>query len=207
MEPLTLRALERIIAVLIGGFAIYLGYQLFLNLPTQTDSSGKIVLPGNISIYLSRVGPGAFFALFGTIVVAASFYFQFKTSVTGAGSPESAKVESSSSIAVSYLAATEGMSDKQALESARARVLSDIRALNQLHARLSGQSQGDVVRIAEEERTDLIVTIPRFKLATLFTVWDKDWGDYASFAKWVKTGAAGSPPRGTEKAAALFREQ
>lgn len=207
MDPLFLRALERIIAVLIGGLAIYLGYQLFIHLPTQMNSEGKIVLPGDISVYLSRVGPGAFFALFGTIVVAASFYFQFKTSVTGAGSQESAKVESSSSIAVSYLAATEGMSDKQALESARSRVLTDIRTMNQLHARLSGQSQGDSVRIAEEERTDLIIMIPRFKLAVLFTVWDKDWGDYARFAKWVKGGAEGTPPAGTDKAAALFREQ
>src|SRR5574341_1112697 len=94
MDPLFLRALERIIAVLIGGLAIYLGYQLFIHLPTQMNSEGKIVLPGDISVYLSRVGPGAFFALFGTIVVAASFYFQFKTSVTGAGSQESAKVRS-----------------------------------------------------------------------------------------------------------------
>jgi hypothetical protein len=205
MEPLTLRALERIVGVLIGGFAIYLGYQLFVQLPTQMNSEGKFVLPGNISIYLSRVGPGVFFALFGTLVVAASFYFQLKIISPASGAQSlSPQDVSSGSIAVSYLAATEGISDRQALESARSRVLTDIRTLNQLHNHLTVDAKRDTVGIKEDERTDIMVTIPRLKLTMLFTVWDKDWGDYAQFAKWVKTGAAGSPPQGTEKAAALF---
>src|SRR6516225_4934007 len=74
MDPTTLRLTERILDVLIGGISIYLGYRLFLALPEKTDSNGKFVLPGNISVHLSRVGPGIFFALFGAIVVALSLH-------------------------------------------------------------------------------------------------------------------------------------
>ena len=76
MDIQILRGMERIIAVLIGGFSVYLGYRLFMNLPEQKDSEGRIILPGDISVYLSRVGPGVFFALFGSVVLGISFYFQ-----------------------------------------------------------------------------------------------------------------------------------
>jgi hypothetical protein len=60
MDPGILRALERLLDAAIGGLSIYLGYRLFLRLPDKTDSQGKIILPGKISIFLSRVGPGVF---------------------------------------------------------------------------------------------------------------------------------------------------
>ena len=69
MDPISFRALERILAVVIAGISIYLGYRLFLKLPDKTDSEGKFILPGNISIYISRVGPGVFFALFGAAIL------------------------------------------------------------------------------------------------------------------------------------------
>src|SRR5260221_5763848 len=73
MEPDTLRSLERILAVMVGGFTVYLGYRLFLQIPNRTDSQGKVILPGGISIYMTRIGPGCFFALFGAIVLGLSF--------------------------------------------------------------------------------------------------------------------------------------
>src|SRR5262245_63937053 len=81
MDPIILRAGERILAVFIGGLSMFLGYHLFLNLPNPTtDSEGKVMLPGGISIYLSRVGPGVFFALFGAIVVGMSFRYSIRYS-------------------------------------------------------------------------------------------------------------------------------
>ena len=68
------RAVERLIAVLIGGGSIYLGYRLFMALPElSADGEGKFELPGGVSIYVSRVGPGIFFALFGTALVGLAF--------------------------------------------------------------------------------------------------------------------------------------
>src|SRR3984885_4131844 len=70
---LLMRMVERLLGLLAGGLCIVLGYRLFMKLPDKTDSSGKVVLPGGVSIWLSRVGPGLFFALFGAAIVAYSF--------------------------------------------------------------------------------------------------------------------------------------
>ena len=39
-------SIERIIAVLLGGLAVYYGFRLFLVIPLETLSDGKIQLPG-----------------------------------------------------------------------------------------------------------------------------------------------------------------
>lgn len=74
MEDLviTLRMVERITAVLIGGLSIYLGYRLFFHLPFVHDNEGQIEMPG-VKIVLSRIGPGVFFAAFGAMVLVYSF--------------------------------------------------------------------------------------------------------------------------------------
>lgn len=54
MEAHTLSALERIIVVIIGGLSVYLGYRLFLHVPSQKDGEGKISFPGGISIIVNR---------------------------------------------------------------------------------------------------------------------------------------------------------
>jgi hypothetical protein len=74
VDVIMLRSLERITSVLIGGLSIYLGFRLFLEIPQRSESEGKFVLPGGISVYLTRVGPGVFFALFGAVIVATSFH-------------------------------------------------------------------------------------------------------------------------------------
>ena len=63
-----LRMLERIIAVIISGLSIYFGYRLFFHLPFERGHEGQLELPG-VKIVLSRVGPGVFFAAFGTVVL------------------------------------------------------------------------------------------------------------------------------------------
>ena len=65
-----LRHLERLLIVCSGMLSIWLGYRLFLAMPAGARGDGEIKLPGGISIFLSRVGPGVFFALFGAVVVA-----------------------------------------------------------------------------------------------------------------------------------------
>jgi hypothetical protein len=78
-----LRMIERLLAVGIGGMSIYLGYRLFLALPAIWDASGEFHLPLDIRVILWRVGPGAFFALFGTAVVALSLYASVRYDVVG----------------------------------------------------------------------------------------------------------------------------
>ena len=71
MDPILLRFIERLTAVLIGGLAIYLGYRLFQSVPEQRDSAGKLELP-KLTIVFTRIGPGVFFALFGVGAVGLS---------------------------------------------------------------------------------------------------------------------------------------
>jgi hypothetical protein len=73
LETLELvRGFERLAAVLIGGLAIYLGYRLFSLAPKEKVATGTVTLPGGIKVNLSRVGPGAFFALVGGILIGNS---------------------------------------------------------------------------------------------------------------------------------------
>src|SRR5438067_50718 len=69
-----LRHLERLFVVCSGMLSTWLGYRLFLAMPTAARGDGEIKLPGGISIFLSRVGPGVFFALFGAMVVALALH-------------------------------------------------------------------------------------------------------------------------------------
>ena len=66
------RAAERILLVLVGALSVYLGYTLFRSMPSVNRSEGKIELPGGVSIFLSRIGPGIFFAHFGCAIIGYS---------------------------------------------------------------------------------------------------------------------------------------
>ena len=79
--------IERVLIVIVGGGCIFLGYRLFLNLPERQDSEGRIKLPGDISIYVSRVGPGVFFVIFGSIIICSSLYFSITIFDSKTGNP------------------------------------------------------------------------------------------------------------------------
>ena len=72
MDFYLLRAVERLLVVLAGAGSVYLGYRLFLKIPFEKDAEGRVVIPHGPEIHLSRIGPGAFFALFGCLVLGTS---------------------------------------------------------------------------------------------------------------------------------------
>src|SRR5712675_1792556 len=86
---LFMRMTERLLGLLAGALCVVLGYRLFINLPDKVDSNGKVVLPGGISIWLSRVGPGVFFALFGAAIVGYSFASTVRVTDEQKGAPAS----------------------------------------------------------------------------------------------------------------------
>jgi hypothetical protein len=196
---ITFRSIERIVAVAIGGVSIYLGYRLFIAVPLRRESEGKVVLPGDISIYLSKIGPGAFFALFGAIVVAVSF----QQSITyregfGKSPEESEQSQPASSKAASYIGFGSADPANRALESRRLQVEADIRFLE------TTLPQALKKDLRTESRTDVNVLVPRLKLALVHTVWDSQWGDFGRFRQWVETGAAEPPPTSLATPAALY---
>ncbi len=205
MDPDTLRAIERILAVLMGGLSIYLGYRLFLQLPDRTDSAGKIILPGNISIYLSRVGPGIFMALFGAAVVAFSLHntVTYRETLSGTEAYDGRGSTSDETPLSPGVREYSGIGERgaagtlQSLEVSRAMVKRDIFILNSLSNALRTD-------LNPEDQVDIELAVPRIKVALLKTVWAEDWGDPEAFEDWVFRSAAEDPPQELEAAAAFY---
>ncbi len=174
MGPEIIRSLERVLGVIIGGFTVYLGFRLFLALPDKTDSSGRVLLPGGVSIYLSRIGPGAFFALFGCILVGISFYQQVR-------------VERDGKPSASYHGAVS--TGPAASAGQRATRLSDARVTL---ASLNRHADPLLERLPASDRNDLRLALEHSKVALIESVWDDNWGSFSSFRDWVRDGQ--SPP-------------
>lgn len=202
MDPITLRAIERILVVLFGGLAIVLGYRLFLHVPERVEGAGKITLPGGVSIFLTRLGPGAFFALFGATVIALSFRFTLSQSTearvsTLASTGDSVPVSSYRNETTYFSQSSDLGEETLAME--RAQLRGHLFLLNRLDDLLRSD-------LAPEQRADLESAIPRIKLAAMRSVWSDEWGDFARFRQWVEQeGASGPPPDGLAQAAAFFR--
>lgn len=190
------RALERILVVATGALAIYLGYRLFVNMPEQDKGTGKIALPGGISIFLSRVGPGVFFSLFGAVVIALSFHYgiSYDEQAATAASDAPAVRRSLSGIAPATSGtAYEKLGDRNA-------ALVTITALN----RAAGALRPD---IPPYERKQILDGIHDAKLRIMEGIWDAEhWGDFDAFVAWARKQSGDAPPSELTEAASYFRD-
>lgn len=199
MSVLEWRAVERIIATLAGVMLVYLGYRLFIRLPERTEGEGRFTLPGNISIYISRVGPGVFFSLFGTGIIIASFYFSLTMYVPEHVDPNERDMPlhpgpSLAGSVIQYLGGSGAT-----LAQNRSNVAADIYMLNQVPAGLRGVP-------IDVELDDLEQAIANTKLALMWSVWGdgREWGDYEKFRAWIENRDSQPMPREFAKAAAFF---
>ena len=189
MDMFLLRFLERLAVVSFGGMAIYLGYRLFINVPTHKDSSGKLVLPWNISVVLTRVGPGVFFALFGVIVVSLSLMRPVEMSKDSDGS------------IYSYGASVTELTDPSARADGRALLRKEIGALNTFPEYVSEN-------LPKPDQDSIKDTIRQVKLKLMKPVWgqpDQGFGEFSVFEQWVNEGESDPPPSGMEGALTLYR--
>jgi len=192
-DPIILRILERIFAVAIGGLSMYFGYRLLIKEPDQSKSRGKFTLPGGISIDLSRVGPGVFFALFGAIVVALSLYNTITYTETITNNPTDSE---------QVVREFTGVGSSQELNGDTARELlqQDMIFIN--------KTLPTVLRtdLSAEQQAGIEIDIERVKLDLMKTVWDDNWGDYAKFKELVQSGALDEAPQELQSAAEYFRQ-
>lgn len=66
------RALERLLVVMFGGLAMYYGFKLFY---LVSSHDGELSAKGSTwQFRMVRVGPGVFFALFGTVIVTYALF-------------------------------------------------------------------------------------------------------------------------------------
>lgn len=188
------RAVERLTGVLIGGGSIYLGYRLFMALPRRkSDSEGKFDLPGGISIYVSRVGPGVFFALFGTALVGLSFVNAVSWEPSKPGVAQSVAEEHQQMAKFSYASGEIGSAQVRLERDTIAR---DLRTLRKLEVALQRHAAGDPMDLGQSDTASVLIGLPRIKRMMLYGVWDEAWGDYQAFAEWVRAGALDPPPEG-----------
>lgn len=170
-----LRMFERLLAVLIGGGSIYLGYRLFFQIPHDSEHSGRLELPG-IKLVLTKVGPGIFFAAFGCVVVVYSLTtpveIESQRTASADGANEVAQkglVETASFTGMGKLAGQSPLSVEAASPQQRSGVLQAVEMINCLH-RL-GEPHDDLYELATP-------AVRQAKKALLLSVWNPDdWGD------------------------------
>jgi hypothetical protein len=165
---------------MIGGTAVYFGYRLFLLLPTQNDSSGKIELPG-FSVVMAKIGPGIFFAAFGSALVLMSLTNPLKIKtpklhIVGATEfkqkPQTIMEESETSISQSQTAAP------QIIEKTRQAV----QVLNCIEQIIT--ERNDVFH-----KDDLGEPIRLAKAALIGKIWNEnEWGSKGEFESWTMLG-------------------
>ncbi len=211
MNILWARAAERIVAIMAGALSIYLGYRLFIQVPSLAhESDGTLTLPG-MEIVLTQVGPGVFFALFGAVVLWLSmrtqFTYEWGGAEAGAGdaaglpqAPPGTRIPPGPG-AIRYAAGVDALADKQSFGAARALLLRDVRALDRLSTSLH---EGEGAAIAASQRADFAIALPRIKESLMLGVWGEDWGDIAEFKKWVDGGADDAAPENCEAAVRFF---
>jgi hypothetical protein len=201
---LLMRMAERLLGLLAGGLCVVLGYRLFVKLPEKTDSSGKVVLPGGVSIWLSRVGPGIFFALFGAAIVAYSFASTVKVTNEQTGpSPRASTATTGEAPAISRqeIAAMSDRSAEPAKGEARRQQLMVLRGtLADLNATIDRLGRD----AASPERDRLVNGLQIAKMLLLRGAWDPAWGDPARFQSWINSGAVPPAPAGMDEPAGLY---
>ena len=194
-----LRILERLLAVGIGGMSIFLGYRLFLALPNVRDATGEFHLPMDIRVVLGRVGPGAFFALFGAAVVALSFYsavhYDLTASATNVQAANVARMETRSFAGLGSQPSGDGAGATSRAD-ARALLRLDMAELNTL----AGKLRND---LSASDRAAIDGLVRRVKLKLLRPVWESSWGDPAAFEDWLASGRP-LPPAALTEPAALY---
>jgi hypothetical protein len=195
LTALLVRFFERITVVLIGGMAIYLGFRLFREVPEQRDSAGKLVLPWDISIMLTRVGPGVFFALFGVAAVSLALARPLELTPAPAAGPEVSAAPGK----LAYASRVPATRDARA--NARSEMRGDISVLNSLPKALRQD-------LGENDREKIERAVRNTKLRAMLIAWgdrDEGFGDFATFETWAKSGEPNPPPSGMDGALALYR--
>jgi hypothetical protein len=179
-ELIMLRATERLVAIIIGGMAIWFGYRLFLAVPDQAaDGRAELTLAKNQRLLITRIGPGTFFALFGSAVVMAS--------LLSAVSLQTGQGDSYSAAGQRQLLEAESASVKSLppIPSINvADMMLSLAFLNELELELAGAGTEHQRRWREQ----------RFRVARLAILgrgWQHSWGDFAEFELWLKQ----DPPR------------
>ena len=218
------RHLERLLIVVAGGVSIYLGYRMFLAIPRAQTGEGKVELPGGVSIYVTRVGPGVFFALFGAVILGLGLYHGLKIEVReqrpGALVAEARKQSPAAPVATEaahssapnvtvierkYSSALPSAASAQQQDAERNGTLGTVAQLSRLGLVLDGAGGH---AIPAQQRNDFVLALNDARQRLLASVWDEQaWGPYSDFSRWVLEGESGASPPRAAVAVRAYRPQ
>lgn len=174
-------ALLRMVAFVISGLLAYFGYRLFFTVPHQTESGGKIETPG-LTITLSRIAPGTFFAICAAGIVIASFLYPMRIEGLYGGA----------------IGATDQVKFRQEREKF-ADEMQKTTLINQstleanaAHLR-TATHQMACIRQKYNYTEDESNAIDQARVALMTRLWQPKWGDFQTFEAWALEGR-GDPP-------------
>jgi len=202
-----LRALERIIVVVSGALSIYLGYRLFLVNPERDESTGKFKLPGGISIYMTRVGPGVFFTLFGAAVIAFSLKqgIEYSENITSSllqnqKAWETLTSEPSKQRRYSGVGPVPEGKEPSISGEERNDILHTVRKLNEFVSDIPAS-------LSPAKQIDYSSAVEKAKVCLMQEAWDLDkWGEFSQFNIWLQGGGQSPPADSISEPVRYFRE-
>jgi hypothetical protein len=180
------RATERILLVLVGALAVYLGYSLFRHIPTANKAEGKLALPGGISIFLTRIGPGVFFALFGIAVIGYSVAQPVRLDLPN-------------------VAVLSGFGQRNDQPAASASTLIAGPEPERVVAKLNGLVLEARQRLEPPAAAEFEAAVRSAKFSVMLGRWKPEWGDRAAFERWARDSGDKDPPDHLAPAAMVFR--
>jgi hypothetical protein len=231
------RHIERLLIVIAGGVSIYLGYRMFLAIPRLAGGAetaeGKFELPGGVSIYVTRVGPGVFFALFGAVILGLGLYHgmtfevreqrpapvaavrtpphsavpaEARNAGTGAAAAEAVPASAPGVTVIErrFSSAVPTSASAQQLDAERNGILGTVAQLSRLSVALDGTKSA----IPAQQRNDFMLALDDARQRLLASVWDEQaWGPYTDFQRWVQHGESGPAPARAAVAVRAYRPQ
>jgi hypothetical protein len=172
------RVVERLVVVFFSGLSVYLGYRLFLKIPEVRDAQGEVKLPSmNMTVKVSRIGPGIFFAIFGAAVLLASYLHP--VSIEPPSKAQSAAGDTSAG--GKFVGASPTQSEQDQILRRRV-VAQAMRSLGGVQTTLAKQ--------ASKSEKAPILAVRDAKLLLMDFVWDPGWGDPAALKEAVASGRA-----------------
>jgi hypothetical protein len=180
------RATERILLVLVGGLAVYLGYRLFQLIPRTSKSEGKLELPGGVSIFLTRIGPGIFFALFGIAVIGYSVAQPVRLDLPN-------------------VATLSGFGQRNEVPTTRSSELVAGYEPERVVAKLNGLILEARQRLDPPAAAEYEAAIRSAKYSIMLGRWKAEWGDRAAFERWARENGEKDPPDHLSPASLIFQ--
>ncbi len=195
------RSVERIIATLLGGGAIYWGYRIFLSLPNFSHIDDNFKFKKYLSFNSIKIAAGTLFLIFGAYIALATVLKTVSYNEKDAGvisdRPFGDTGNNENETSKSY----SGVGDNQK-RNLREDDMIDYNNLPGYFSTLNRVPGFLIQDIDPRDAREVQLSISRVKLNFMLSIWKPgEWGDKVAFRDWVIEGASGPKPETVKQGA------